>query len=178
MKAAIIAVAQWLLSSPRLYTLPAAMPWLHLGETRYHPLTGIRPLSGFSAALLVAMVEASDAETAGRQRTGQQLHDGLAGLTRASRINPVAGARPGYLRFPLRIPDPDLRARLLRAAEACGIAAGYPGSARDLPAARPAVADPDGRFPGTDTLVRELVTLPTHSRAPTNILPALLGMLA
>jgi perosamine synthetase len=176
-RALVIAAAQWLLSDPRLYALPAAIPWLHLGETRYHPLTGIRPLSAFSAALLVAMTDACDQEADGRARAGGQLHDDLAGLTRARRVSPVASAAPGYLRFPLRVPDPEARAEVLRATAAQGVAAGYPGSARHLAQVRAVLAESHPSFPGADTLVRELITLPTHSLARTTALPGLLASL-
>ncbi|MEX0907230.1 MAG: DegT/DnrJ/EryC1/StrS family aminotransferase, partial [Gemmatimonadota bacterium] len=52
-RVATLAGAQWLLSNPRLYGVPAAMPWLHLGETVYHPLLVTAGISPFSAALLL-----------------------------------------------------------------------------------------------------------------------------
>ena len=52
--------------------------------------------------------------------------------------------------------DPD-------AAMALGIQPGYPSTLRDLPAVRPRVLGGGGDHPGAKELVKELVTLPTHS---------------
>ena len=77
---------------------------------------------------------------------------------------PLATARPGYLRLPVRLregmasfADPGRATRL-------GVAGGYPTSLAALPAVRERLALPRGDWPGADQLVRTLVTLPTHSR--------------
>jgi hypothetical protein len=72
---------------------------------------------------------------------------------------------PGYLRLPLRLshglrglPDP-------RGATLLGAAPGYPSTLGELRAVRRRLHTIHGadRWPGAESLVREVVTLPTHS---------------
>jgi len=72
------------------------------------------------------------------------------------------GATPGYLRLPIKLAqgingfaDP---ARARRA----GAAPGYPTTLADLPAVQRRLVRAR-RWPGAEELVRQLVTLPTHS---------------
>jgi dTDP-4-amino-4,6-dideoxygalactose transaminase len=45
-----------------------------------------------------------------------------------------------------------------------GAAPGYPTTLAALPAVRERLAGPETAWPGADALVRELMTLPVHSR--------------
>ncbi|MDQ3557287.1 MAG: hypothetical protein M3409_11010, partial [Gemmatimonadota bacterium] len=54
-----------------------------------------------------------------------------------------------------------------RAALRLGITASYPSTLAALPEVRRRLADEPGSYPGADSLVRELVTVPTHSRVST-----------
>ncbi len=164
-RVAALATAQWLLSDPRVYGLPASLPWLHLGETLYKPLERILPLTRFSAALLLETAEDAEREAAARMRTGRALIECLAQSTSMACITPLGAGMPGYLRFPLRIHDAGLREAVLRDYGAAGAAAGYPGVVAELPEVKAStLASPDP-FTGARTLVRELITLPTHSRS-------------
>lgn len=44
--------------SPRFYWLPKSLPFLHLGETRYHPLEQLRPMDAARLGLLPANIDA------------------------------------------------------------------------------------------------------------------------
>ena len=70
---------------------------------------------------------------------------------------------PGFLRLPLRLSrgvagfvDAKLALRL-------GVMPGYPATLVALAPVRERLARPAGRWPGAEDLVRQLVTLPTHS---------------
>ncbi|HEX6909387.1 MAG TPA: DegT/DnrJ/EryC1/StrS family aminotransferase, partial [Longimicrobium sp.] len=56
------AAAQWVLARPSLYALPAALPFLRLGETVYHPPSPPRRLSRAAAGVLAAGWERAFAE--------------------------------------------------------------------------------------------------------------------
>src|SRR5690242_11455191 len=99
----------------------------------------------------------------GRRAAGARRgRGGRAAAPRAGSVAPPAGGTPGYLRLPLRLPrglaglaDPALARRL-------GVARGYPGTLAELPEVATRLVR-RARWPGAEELVRELVTLPTHS---------------
>jgi dTDP-4-amino-4,6-dideoxygalactose transaminase len=155
--------AQWFLGRPPLYAIPAALPWLHLGETIYHDVPATRRLTRAAAAALGAHLDPSSREVEARRGTARAFLEGL----RESAIQPVralSGASPSYLRLPIRIPGGsaplmrDPRARRL------AVAVGYPATLAQLAPVRPRLdADHGMRWPGAEELVSNLVTLPTHS---------------
>lgn len=158
--------AQWALGRPSIYGLPAALPWLGLGETHYRPPRPPRGIGRGPAAAVVANWEASCAEALTRRDHAGRLADlGLPGVTAALK----AGACP--LRLPLRLAEVDRamgregvfkseRERQLEVRE--GIVAGYPQPLYELPAAA-GWGLPPGHSPGAARLARELRTAPTHS---------------
>jgi dTDP-4-amino-4,6-dideoxygalactose transaminase len=155
---------QWALGRPALYGLPASLPWLGLGETRYHEAPPPGEISRAAAAWLLATRAAADAEADHRRRTAARLLARLAKLPGVSAIEVLDAATPGYLRLPVRLPGglrafPD-RARALQ----LGIAPSYPLALPYLPQIRGLAASAGPRaWPGADELARSLVTLPTHS---------------
>ncbi len=155
--------AQWLLARPRIYALPAALPFLGLGETIYHEPTTPRAMSRTAAALLLASKTAADAEVAHRRTNAQAYAAALS--TAGGAVTAVIGARlnndAGALRFPIRRHGGWHRLRLT-SASLLGAAPGYPTTLLELPALRPFVTNARA-FPGAERLAGELVTLPTHS---------------
>jgi perosamine synthetase len=165
------AAAQCALGDPLMFAVPSAMPWLHIGQTRYNPAGPPAAMARASVRLLERSLAAAEHETAIRRNNAGALVAALAGLAvervpaHPHAVRPVPEGKPGYLRFPVRISqgwrgfaDP---ARARRS----GIAPAYPATLADLPAVRERLTLPSGvwRWPGAETLVRELVTLPTHS---------------
>lgn len=155
---------QWALGRPALYGLPASLPWLGLGETRYHEAPPPGEISRAAAAWLLATRAAADAEADHRRRNAARLLARLAGLPGVNPIEAADAATPGYLRLPVRLsgglgalPGRDRALRL-------GIAPSYPLALPHLPRIRE-LAAPDGprAWPGAEELARSLLTLPTHS---------------
>ncbi len=152
---------------PSTFSLAAALPWLHLGETRYHTPTPSRQLSAAAASLLMASAPRAAQEAERRRETAAWYLAQLSDLPLVSPVPPVPGAEGGYLRFPIRVPrglsgfaDPE-RARAL------GVAPGYPIPLGELLPVRARLM-PEAhtqRWPGAEQLCRELATLPTHSMA-------------
>jgi len=157
------ATAQSLLGRPALYRLPAAIPFLHLGETRYRAPSAPRGMTRAAAALLERTLPLATREAAVRKANAEAL---LARIPPDSRVRAVAPPRagtPGFLRLPLRVPnglaglpDPRLARRL-------GVTPGYPTTLAAPPPVRERLTRASGRWPGAEELVRQLVTLPTHS---------------
>jgi dTDP-4-amino-4,6-dideoxygalactose transaminase len=165
------AAVQWAAGRPSLYALPASIPWLHLGETRYHDPMPIRELPRVAAGLLESSLPLALREADVRRRNAATYRRDLTSpeLAKFARrvrfVRPAADSRPGYLRLPIRLshglcglPDP-ARATWL------GAARGYPSTLGEVRAVRRRLHTIHGadRWPGAETLVNELVTLPTHS---------------
>ena len=153
--------AQWLLGRPALYGAPRAMPGLALGETVYHSPSAVSSMPIASAAAALATEEASTSEADCRRANARRLSVELAGGN-AERILVPSGAEPGYIRFPL-LRHGGMQSLPARAS-ALGISASYPTTLAQLPSLQASLVSVEEGFPGAERLVRELVTLPVHSR--------------
>jgi len=157
------AVAQCLLGRPEVYRLPAAIPWLHLGETRYRNPVAPRSMSRAAASLLERTLPLATREAAIRKQNAAALLAHIPPASRARPIAPPASGRPGFLRLPLRLPRGLAGFSDPRAAFCLGVAPGYPATLATLAPVRERLTLPAGPWPGAEDLVRELVTFPTHS---------------
>ena len=168
---------QWMLGRPALYGIPRALPWLHLGETRYHDPRPLEPMTSFSASLVLRTRERARNEADARRSAGHRWAHDLAG---AGVRFPDTAADAGYLRFPFRISRPEARRRVLRDGAPFGVEPGYPTTLAPLPALRARLGSSPrlAGLPGAETLARDTVTLPTHSRLTARDRAALLAILA
>lgn len=154
-----VTTAQWALGRPALYALPSAIPALHLGETIYHPAHEPRSITAASASLVRAALARAGDDLAARRRNADVL--GLAARSSGDLrvIQPIEGAEPGYLRFPVRLAESRTKNR---EQPALGIVHGYPDTLADLRELRSSILG-DERLSGARELQRSLVTLPTHA---------------
>jgi len=163
-RTAVLAAAQWLLGRPEVYGIPASIPGLGLGETVYHEPSPPSAITRAAAALLLHGREASRREGEARRAGASSL---LVRLPRGPGVRPVRAPEagvPGYLRLPLRVAGGMSGLAAPGRARRLGVAGSYPTVLAAVPQLRGLLAGPEGRWPGAETLVRELVTLPTHSR--------------
>jgi perosamine synthetase len=154
-----VTTAQWALGRPALYALPSSIPALHLGETIYHPAHEPRSITSASASLVRAALARASDDLAVRRRHADVLALAALSSRDVSAVRPIAGAEPGYLRFPVRLADTRTRNR---EQPSLGIVHGYPDTLADLAALRPSLIG-DEKLAGTRELQRSIVTLPTHS---------------
>jgi dTDP-4-amino-4,6-dideoxygalactose transaminase len=173
-----LAAVQWVLGRPAIYGVPASLPWLGLGETRYRdpaPEGGM----ALSAAVLLEVTRGAAAAAAGsRREVARELLGRIPVGGGVVPIEPVPDADPGYLRLALRLPGPGSAFARTGAARRLGIGSAYPSTLAALPALRERLSGGPRRWPGAEILVRELVTLPTHtlvSRADRERIGALLA---
>jgi len=146
-----------------VYGLPAAIPWLHLGETRYRDPVAPRSMSRAAASLLERTLPLATREAAIRKQNAAALLAHIPPASPARPIAPPAGGRSGFLRLPLRLPRGLAGFSDPRAAFCLGVAPGYPATLATLAPVRERLTLPAGPWPGAEDLVRELVTFPTHS---------------
>jgi perosamine synthetase len=150
--------AQWVLGRPTMYTIPASIPGLALGEMIYKSPREPAELSAAAAVVLRGAMHVNDAEVASRRRVAAELEKAASRSKRFRPIRPVAGAVPGYLRFAVvdaggrAEPDPHL-----------GALRGYPITLDEHVETRRILADGQADLPGARVLRDGLFTLPTHS---------------
>ena len=153
--------AQWLLGRPWLYAVPAALPFLKLGETVHHAPSPERAMSEVAARTLAVTWRVAEREAAVRRANAERLLGCCGRHVQAIRL--AADAGPGYLRLPL-LATPAARAvPESKASRELGAMPGYPQALCDLRGFGERVANRDEDFVGARTLAERLVTLPTHS---------------
>jgi dTDP-4-amino-4,6-dideoxygalactose transaminase len=159
--------AQWLLGRPSLYWLPASVPWLALGETRYKEPSEPRPPPAFAAALVREMEDRSIREVAARRACADRWRDVVKdaapeGLARP--CEPLEGGFAGYLRFPVLLDGREGAERVAHQASRYGVVRGYPIALDELEASRGRTLLAGRPLPGARRLRHDLVTLPCHGR--------------
>ena len=153
----LVAAATSWLSHPRAYWIPAAIPWLGLGDTVYHALATERRVSPVSLALLPHAMGVVDEMAQGRR---EQLAHWRSHLDEAG-VPTIAPAGPrvldGALRLPLML-SKSAAAPLRR----YGVVRSYPRGLGSYSQIRARLAHPAQHCPGAEELADRLHTLPTH----------------
>jgi len=172
------ASAQTLLAHPAVYGVPASMPFLHLGETRYKPPVPLRAMSRFSAALAFATAECSRSATRERASVAVAFARDLEDVPGVGIFDsePHDDSVAGWLRYPVLVPR-GIRTDLIRRFARDGVAASYPDPLRSLSQLAPHLAAA-ARTPGADRLAAELITLPTHTNAAPDLARRLRSFIA
>jgi dTDP-4-amino-4,6-dideoxygalactose transaminase len=152
---------QWLLGRPSLYAIPASLPFLHLGETIYHPPRPPTQASPASLGVLQSIWPEAEREVGRRQDHARRLLDTLRASAWLAPFMTPEGGVPGHLRLPARATDDGRLAAKLRDGAALGIAGGYPRPLDSLPSLQSRLAARP-QLPGATALAARLVTLPTH----------------
>jgi dTDP-4-amino-4,6-dideoxygalactose transaminase len=153
---AALLVAMRILSHPRLYWLPAGIPGLGLGKTRFYRDFALERLSGFKAGVLWRWQERLDAANRGRLESANELRR-AAGCEEAG---------VPYLRLPVVVSSRAVRERLCELSRRRGLGVGpmYPTSIGEIPELRGQLG---GRtFEAARGLADRLLTLPTHFLVP------------
>jgi dTDP-4-amino-4,6-dideoxygalactose transaminase len=155
------------LIAPRLYWLPHSLPFLHLGETRYQPLSAIEAMDPLRQALLATNVAAYRADDMAAQTALAGMLKGLDGaageLIDLPRVCRVPAQRP-LLRYPLLV-EAAARERLYGELRRRGL-----GPSTMYPAPLPGIAGLEtvlagqGPFPAAEAFAARILTLPTHQR--------------
>jgi len=148
---------QWAIGRPSIYALPAAIPWLHLGEMVYHPATEPTAMPAASDSLLVSALAMERADLENRRRVAAALAETAQNARDLRTIRPISGMLPGYLRFPVR----DLTGRRALRRD-LGVTRPYPTPVGEQVEMGPILASGEPILSGASDLARSLHTLPTH----------------
>jgi dTDP-4-amino-4,6-dideoxygalactose transaminase len=140
---------------PRLYWIPATLPWLRLGETVFPRQISVARLSGMKAGLLRdwrrGIVEANRIRSDAAAYFSQRLH-----------LTPPAGPSHPYLRLPIRVATAQEKARIYTQSQerGLGLSLAYPTPVNEIPELRGAFRGQ--HFPSARRVADTLLTLPTH----------------
>jgi len=153
--------------APQLYWLPQLMPFLHLGETRYHPLYSIEGMDPLRLAMLPSNVNAYQKDAMFAQKSlvtmlaALNLADcGITDLPRECHSPQTSR----WLRYPLlckqELREP-LYKELLR--KGLGPSRMYRAVLPEIPGLESLLSG-QGIFPAAASFAERLLTLPTHQR--------------
>ena len=140
---------------PRLYWLPAALPWLRLGQTIFPKDVSLKRLSGMNAGVLREWrTRLSDSNRIRSETTtyfSQRLSLGLAN-----------GPAHPYLRLPVFAATPAERDRIYSRSQqqGLGVSVAYPTPINEIPEI--SAAFNGRRFPSARRVAEHLLTLPIH----------------
>lgn len=154
-----------LMSSPYLYWIPQNLPFLHLGDTRYHPLTAIETMDPVRLRLLCRNVSKYQHDNNGVQAALADIAKetvgrggGVIDLPDACKVQP----HRRLLRYPLLV-QAEWRDRVYYRLRNAGLGPSllYPSS---MPRIHGLVnlLQGQGNFPVADAFARRILTLPTH----------------
>ena len=140
---------------PRLYWIPAALPFLHLGQTLFPTHVTVARLSGLKAGVLHNWRK----QLARSNRTRSET---AAYFCRRLHLELPPGPSHPYLRLPVLASTPQEKQRIHAISEArgLGLSVAYPAPVSEIPEMR-AVAN-GHRFPHACQVAGNLVTFPTH----------------
>ena len=154
--------AQFLFERPNVYAVPAALPFLRLGETIYRaPQPLLEPTSA-SCSVIAATWQLAERESELRRRHAERLLTELRAQPDFETIAISRHARAGYLRLPVLTSPQVRRSVAAGAARRLGIMPGYPQALSELEGFRTRCINRDAAFAGGRLLAERLCTLPTH----------------
>jgi dTDP-4-amino-4,6-dideoxygalactose transaminase len=156
--------AQFVLERPNLYALPAALPFLRLGETIYREPRALRRPATVSCPVLAATWTLAEREVGVRRRNAERLLVELRRHAGFTTISTPRRARPGYLRLPVLASPGVRRATAETAARYLGVMSAYPKALPELERFGSRCLNGNAAFPGSRLLAARLCTLPTHAR--------------
>lgn len=155
-------VAMRLLLNPRLYWIPAGLPFLKLGETKFYTDFPMRRMDSMRAGLLAGWKTRLLRDTQVRRERAQTFLHRLQKSAAAEFIQPHGSKEAVYLRLPVCAFNRDEKTLLcaLSRQQGLGISAVYPGTIKDIPELHGALSRE--KTPGATRLAECLMTFPTH----------------
>jgi dTDP-4-amino-4,6-dideoxygalactose transaminase len=165
---------------PRLYAGARRLLSGSLGITPYETDYPIARLGHSLCGIALRLGSRLPELAATRRANAARYSEALAGLPGLQLIEPLPAAEPAYVRFPLRVADPEDRTALIAALEADGIGAtaSYPRALVDVPEVMQRAVGLDSSFAGARLVARSIVTLPTHGYCPPDIATRVAGAVA
>ena len=149
------------LINPSLYWLPAGLPFLKLGETKFYTDFPITRLDPIRAGLLRRWKRRLANSTTSRVAHSEQILRSLA-LSKVQTIKPSGRAQSVYLRLPVLMRSKQEKDAVCRISvdHGLGISPLYPSSLQHITELRDTLSSQD--VPQSTMIAERLITLPTH----------------
>jgi perosamine synthetase len=153
--------ATQLLLHPSCYWIPAGLPFLKLGETKFYKDFPVMRMDPVRAGLLGGWKDRLTHATAIRVAHAAQTLKSVEG-SYVQTITPNQKGRSVYLRLPLLMRSKEEKEALCRisADQGLGMSSMYPSSIEDLPELHDMVSSQ--HVPQSAMIAERLITLPTH----------------
>lgn len=150
--------------SPWLYWLPQSLPFLHLGETRYHILQDIEGMDGVRKKYLPANVlrYQNDKRVVKVRKHIAKILKNFSDVIDLSETCSASGAGRRLLRYPMLV-DAEQRDMIYQRLQRAGLGASvmYPASLPEIEGL--SVFFPGQVFPEAQVFASRLITLPVHA---------------
>jgi dTDP-4-amino-4,6-dideoxygalactose transaminase len=149
---------------PRVYWLPAKLPFLGLGKTVYDPSFDIITLGPMQMCAGSVLLRKIDHINSLRARNARKLASALH-CTGRFEIPGLHSAAPTiYLRLPLVCANRGTRDNAIARLRRVGISAStmYPSTIRQIPGIEEHLASDRAEYSGAQTVVDRMLVLPTH----------------
>jgi len=145
---------------PVLYWLPAGLPFLRLGETKFYTDYQMYRMDEVRAHQLQGWERRLDQANQQRAARASWLVEGLD--LHRSDIRPIMGKEAIYLRLPVMLRDRQMKELVCRQSRevGAGLSQNYPATIQDIPELAGRLAR--RKCAGAQEVVDRLVTLPTH----------------
>jgi dTDP-4-amino-4,6-dideoxygalactose transaminase len=168
-----------LVLSPYVFPWVAALPWLHVGQSRFEPDFPHGEIPGSSLALALGALPGYDSVVAERAERAEPLIAQLERRTGFRPLTPRLGERAAYPRLALIAPSPGARDRALRALVQLGAGASglYPTALDEVVELLRHRTD-TGEFPRARDLAARLLTIPSHPRFTSTLQEQVVDLLA
>jgi dTDP-4-amino-4,6-dideoxygalactose transaminase len=155
-------VAMRLLLNPKLYWIPAGLPFLRLGETRFYTDFPMRRMDTIRAGLLAGWKARLQRDTQVRRERAQTFLHRLQKSIAAESAQPYCSKEAVYLRLPVCAFTRDEKNLLCTLSKQLGLGISplYPGAIKDIPELEGELSRE--RTPGATRLAECLMTFPTH----------------
>ena len=153
-------VATRVLLHPLLYWLPAGLPFLGLGETKYDETFPIYRMSNLGAGLLFSWKSRLDRANRSRFHNSRLFLERLPASVHMHVVSKSRESAP--LRLPLLMPSAQAKATMCRMAheQGLGVSALYPATIAKIPELTSMFQSKE--YPGAEAVVSRLVTIPVH----------------
>ena len=154
-------MATQLMIHPSIYWLPAGLPFLKLGETKFYWDFPITKMDSVRAGLLRGWKDRLALVTMVRRAHAQQIQQSLE-ASPIQVLSPTGQGRSVYLRFPVLMQTKAEKEALCRMSveQGLGITSAYPSSLQDIEELHDTVSCQP--VPRSTVLAERLVTFPTH----------------